>query len=209
VPEDPFSHPTEIITVRLVLRALRTEDAEAIHEYKSDVDFARCYAQEPQVSLDETKRWVEKNIKDEMRKGSIFWVITLRDSGILIGDLCFWNFDTEHLCAEVGYEMHPDHQGHGFMAEALTAIIDFGFDEMGLHRIEGCPLAENARSRRVLEKLGFTQEGVLRQRLHYRGKFLDHVYYGLLKDEWNKIRLERSSHSTFRSLKTFINRNRN
>lgn len=72
------------------------------------------------------------------------------------------------------------------MAEAISAILTYGFTELGLHRIEANPGAENTSSRSLLLKLGFTFEGNLRQRYFFRGHFEDAHYFGLLQDEWLK-----------------------
>ena len=70
------------------------------------------------------------------------------------------------------------------MTEAMSAIVTFGFSELGLHRIEAVIDIENDRSKNLLMRLGFTYEGNLRQRYFFRDQFLDEYYYGLLKDEW-------------------------
>jgi RimJ/RimL family protein N-acetyltransferase len=72
------------------------------------------------------------------------------------------------------------------MAEAVSAIIAYGFSELGLHRIEANPLAGNIASVNLLLKLGFTNEGNLRQRVFFRDRFKDQLHFGLLKDEWIK-----------------------
>ena len=72
------------------------------------------------------------------------------------------------------------------MIEAISAILNYGFTELGLHRIEANPLAGNRASRNLLLKLGFTYEGNLRQRIFFRDHFEDQNYFGLLKDEWVK-----------------------
>jgi ribosomal-protein-alanine N-acetyltransferase len=72
------------------------------------------------------------------------------------------------------------------MAEALSAMLDYGFSDLGLHRIEAVPLAVNKPSHGLLCKLGFNYEGNLRQRHFFRGRFEDQFYFGLLKDDWQK-----------------------
>ena len=70
------------------------------------------------------------------------------------------------------------------MTEAMSAILTFGFSELGLHRVEAVIDIANERSKNLLLKLGFTYEGILRQRFPFRGQFLDEHFFGLLKDEW-------------------------
>ena len=72
------------------------------------------------------------------------------------------------------------------MTEAVSAILTYGFTELGLHRIEAVLLARNTSSKHLLQKLGFVNEGNLRQRVFFREAFEDQLYFGLLKDEWLK-----------------------
>lgn len=70
------------------------------------------------------------------------------------------------------------------MTEALSTILRFGFQEMGLHRVEAVVDDENERSKGLLRKVGFTYEGTLRQRYWFRNRYWDEHYFGLLRDEW-------------------------
>jgi ribosomal-protein-alanine N-acetyltransferase len=123
-------------------------------------------------------------VNDYALKGSIFWVITLRDDDTAIGECCLWNFDPGFHCAEIGYEMQAGYWNKGLMSEALSEVLAYGFLEMGLHRIEASPFADNVRSQKLLLKLGFKLEGTLRERHFFHGRFLDQQYYGLLAEEW-------------------------
>jgi ribosomal-protein-alanine N-acetyltransferase len=71
------------------------------------------------------------------------------------------------------------------MTEALAPVLAYGLDGVGLNRVEACPLAENTASNALLLRLGFKHEGNLRQRVFFRGRFVDQYYYSLLKSEWN------------------------
>ena len=70
------------------------------------------------------------------------------------------------------------------MSEALPAVINYGFNEMDLHRIEGLPIAKNEPSKRLLLKLGFKLEGTFRERIFFRGKYEDQLILGLIRTEW-------------------------
>jgi len=72
------------------------------------------------------------------------------------------------------------------MVEAVSAVLIWGFNELKLHRVEANPLAKNIPSRSLLLKLGFTYEGNLRERIYFRGHFEDQLYFGLLKEIWQK-----------------------
>jgi ribosomal-protein-alanine N-acetyltransferase len=88
-----------------------------------------------------------------------------------------------HRCAEIGYAVDYRHQGKGFATEAAEALLDFAFDELGLHRVEATYMPSNRASARVLDKLGFTPEGLLREILLIDGRWEDHVIASLLRSE--------------------------
>jgi ribosomal-protein-alanine N-acetyltransferase len=116
----------------------------------------------------------------------MFWCITLKGEDTVIGSCGFWNFGAGFHCAEVGCELHRAYWRWGIMAEAISAILTYGFTKLGLHRIEANPSAGNTASRNLLLKLGFTHEGSLRQRIFFRDHFEDQDYFGLFEDDWLK-----------------------
>ena len=85
--------------------------------------------------------------------------------------------------ASVGYWIGERYARHGYMTDALAGLLPFAFDSLGLHRIDAAVLERNAASRRVLEKVGFTREGVARQYLRIDGEWQDHVIYGMLSTD--------------------------
>jgi len=175
-----------LITNRLRLRQIQSTDAEAFFAVKSDLEVTSSYGQEPHQSLNDTRAWIQRLRASYDKRDSIFWCINLKGEDSVIGSCCFWNFCPGFHCAEIGYELHRAYWRRGIMAEAVSAILTYGFTELGLHRIEANPLARNTASRSLLLKLGFTYEGDLRQRVFFRGHFEDQHYFGLLKDEWLK-----------------------
>jgi len=184
--EAAFTQFPSLETNRLLLRKIQHEDADAFFEIKSDLEVTSRYGQEPHRSLKQTQAWINRLLASYDQRDALFWCLTLKEGGLAIGGVTFWNFDSDYKCAEVGYELHPAYWHGGFMYEALSAVMDYGFNELGLHRIEANPLARNEPSRRLLLKLGFTYEGNLRQRVFFRDKFEDQHYFGLLEGEWSR-----------------------
>lgn len=182
--DEAFTQLPTFATSRLRIHPLDQSDAEALFRLKGDPNVTERYGQEPHRSLDETRQWVENRLVGYRKRDSMFWVFTFRDDPTAIGSCCFWNFDHESHSAELGYELHPAHWHKGIMTEALPPVLDYGFDEIGLHRIEACPLTDNTPSRNLLLKLGFKYEGDLRQRHLFRGHFIDLLYYSVLREEW-------------------------
>ena len=105
------------------------------------------------------------------------------DSAFL-GECLLFNFNHDSRRAEIGYGLLPQHWSHGYVSEALPALIDHAFGPLGLNRLEADIDPDNSASRRVLERHGFRSEGLLRERWIVRGKPSDSAMYGLLEREW-------------------------
>jgi RimJ/RimL family protein N-acetyltransferase len=92
--------------------------------------------------------------------------------------------DETHKRTEIGYVIGRDHWQQGFATEIVPRVIDFAFDELGLHRIEADIDPRNTGSIRIVERLGFRREGLLRERYHVNGEKQDSALFGLLKPDW-------------------------
>lgn len=108
-------------------------------------------------------------------------------SGRAIGRCGYHTWYTLHSRAEVGYGMHSDeHKGKGYMTEALSAIVKLGFEEMQLNRIEAFIAPHNEPSVRMAKRLGFTEEGTLRQHYYKNNLYESSTCFSLLKDEYER-----------------------
>jgi RimJ/RimL family protein N-acetyltransferase len=181
--DDAFSRPPSFTTSRLMIRPIKTEDLEAMFAIKSDPEVTSAYGNEPHVSMDETRRWMDDVMAGFKERDSLLWALVPKDQDRAVGSACYWHFDKASSCAEVGYELGRPSWGKGLMTEALGPILEFGFDGMVLQRIEACPLADNAASNNLLLRLGFKKEGTLRRRVRFRGRYIDQAYYGLFREE--------------------------
>jgi [ribosomal protein S5]-alanine N-acetyltransferase len=183
--EEAFAHLPSFNTERLLVRPMKVSDVEAMFAIKSDLKVTEAYGTEPHKTIEETQEWVEGRLNASGQRDSLFWVFVPKGGERAIGSCCYWHFDLVSKCSELGYELHRSYWGKGIMTEALAPLLAFGFDGIGLNRVEACPLAENAASNALLLKLGFKYEGNLRQRVFYRGRFVDQYFYSLLKSEWD------------------------
>lgn len=102
----------------------------------------------------------------------------------MIGTCGYLNYENEHNRIEIGYDLKPEYWGKGIMQEALSSIIHFAFTSMGINKIEAKVEPENISSIRLLEKLNFCQEGVLRQHEFENGKYIDLAILSILKSEY-------------------------
>jgi ribosomal-protein-alanine N-acetyltransferase len=181
-----FTRFPSLITNRLRLRQIQPTDAEAFFAIKSDLEVTGRYGHEPHQSIEDTHAWIQRIQALYERREDLFWCLTLKGEGMVVGACTFWNFGAGFHCAEIGYELNRAYWRQGIMTEAISAVLTYGFTELGLHRIEAIPLAGNTASKRLLLKLGFKCEGNLRQRHFFRDHFEDQLYFGLLKEEWLK-----------------------
>lgn len=164
------------------LRALTLEDADMVWAL---VDAERDRLREwlPWVdattSLEDQRRWIAGVIADERN---------MDGSGIFVDDAYAGNaglsWDEFGVAGEIGYWIGSAFEGQGHVTGAVRALIEIGFRELGLHRITIRAAPGNVRSRAIPERLGFTQEGVMRGAERSPHGFRDMVVYGLLEDEW-------------------------
>lgn len=92
-----------------------------------------------------------------------------------------------HYKAEIGYELTPEYWRKGFMTEAIQKILEYGFNALGLNRIEALVEPENVNSRRILEKIGLKDEGTLKEYLYWKNQFVDTVVYALIKKDYKGL----------------------
>lgn len=145
-----------IETQRLCLRAPRLEDRETIFYMRSAPEVNTYIQRVPPTSLQQIDLFIKDRLLDRQVGASIYWVITLKeDPDQYIGAISLWQFSKDRKTAEVGYDLHPDYQGKGYMKEALNAVVNIGFDTLDLHAIEAYTHQNNQPSKKLLEKFGF------------------------------------------------------
>lgn len=174
-------------TKRLVLREVTKEDANSILHYLSDAEVMKYYGLDPFNSLDNTLDEISWYQSIYNNKTGIRWGITLKEQGIVIGSCGFHNTVSQHFRTEIGFELSKEQWGKGIAAEAVGAIINYGFEHMHFQRIEALIEPPNLSSQRLVEKIGFVREGLLRNYEFTRGKFDDLYMYSLLKQDLDKI----------------------
>ena len=180
-----FTRFPSLTTNRLHLRQIQPTDAGALFETFSDQEAMEFYGHEPHQSLDDTQALIQQIQARYDRREAIRWGITLKGEETVIGSCGFHHFGPGFHRTETGYELNRAFWGKGIMFEAMSAILTYGFTELELHRVEAIIDIANERSKGLLLKLGFTYEGILRQRYSFRDRFEDEHYFGLLADEWH------------------------
>lgn len=173
-------------TKHLTLRPVALSDAEAMYDYGHRPEVARLAGFPVNQSIDECREFIQMDLakKGEVTRQRIY-AICLKGQDRLMGTVNFAK-EIKSDILEIGYVFHPDLWGQGLMPEAVAALVDFGFQELGLRKIEIAVYDHNAQSRRVAEKLGFQLEASLRKRKKIDDIYCDKLIFGLLKEEWEK-----------------------
>ena len=178
-----FSDMPELRTERLLLRRMRVSDCYDMYEYASNDAVTKYLTWSPHPDLEYTKQYLQY-IQNHYKLGDFYdWAVILREEGKMIGTCGFTRFHFPHDSAEVGYVINPAYRGRGIADEALLAVMRFGFSSLGLHRIEAKYIEGNQASRRVMEKVGMTFEGIRRGEMMIKGVYRDIGVCAILRDE--------------------------
>lgn len=155
MPDIPF--PT-LHTDRLILRRLSETDSDVIMFLRSDNEVNRYIERQKTRNHEEALAFINKTQKLFVEKRMLYWGINLKKRSELIGTICLWNFSKDRTIAEMGYELDPSFQNQGIMSEAMKRVIDFGFNNLQLSKIEAFTHRENIPSNKLLKKHNFKHE---------------------------------------------------
>jgi ribosomal-protein-alanine N-acetyltransferase len=163
-----------LITERLLLRPFADSDFAAVHAYASDPLVVRFMDWGPNT-IEDTRFYLDR-IVDPPRTQHPFAVVRRADDAV-IGAVEAQITSVEHRRADMGYVFARAAWGHGYASEAAAALLRYGFDRLGLHKISATCDPVNGASARILEKIGMRREGVLREHLLIRGEWRDRLLY--------------------------------
>ncbi|MEA1978897.1 MAG: GNAT family protein [Chloroflexota bacterium] len=175
----------QLETERLILRELRSDDAELLFSVLGDEEVTQFYDDEVFRDISQASEQIDAWTAGFRARRCIRWAITQRKNREIIGTCGYYGFHSLHKRAGIGYELARSFWQQGIMTEALGAIIAFGFIRVGLNRIEAVVMPENEASVRLLGGLGFHQEGVLREYEEWGNKgCIDLKMFSLLRREY-------------------------
>lgn len=174
------------LTDRYSLRLFEDEDAEALHAV---IEANRGHLKPwlpwaERQTLEATRDFIRRS-RRQLADNNGFQAAIL-DRGRIIGSIGYHRVDWPHRATSIGYWLAADAQGHGVMTRAVSALLDCAFQRWSLHRVEIRAAVENHRSRAIPERLRFHREGTLRQAEFVSGRYLDHVVYSMLAEEWGR-----------------------
>jgi RimJ/RimL family protein N-acetyltransferase len=181
-----FAPKWPLETERLTLRPFAAGDLDAFYEMHGDAGVARWLRNEART-LEETRKLLELKIAGLALEREGQWLsaaVVLRETDELVADVSLNWASEQHKQGEIGFVVHPQHQGRGYATEAARPLLDFAFETLGLHRVAGTLEARNAASGRVLAKLGMRREGHHVETEWIKGEWSSELVYAILDREW-------------------------
>jgi RimJ/RimL family protein N-acetyltransferase len=180
------NYPIE--TDRLRLRPFTRGDADAVFAYRQREDVAQYLFDGPMTHETSTEvvglRAGQFTIENEGDK--VFLAVELKQPHTMIGEVSLIWRDATNRQGEIGYIFNPDYHGRGYATEAAGALLQLGFEGLGLHRIYARCSAANTASWKVMERLGMRREAHFREHMFVKGAWDEELYYAILEEEWRR-----------------------
>ncbi len=176
----------ELQTERLKFREILSSDLNNIHDLHSLPETDQYNTLGIPVSIEETQTLLDEWLSKQNEfpcKQYVFCIEKNRTD--FIGLVGIKMGKPGYSSAEIWYKIHSKHWNQGYATEAITKILSFGFTELKLHRIEAGCATGNSASIKVLEKTGFTREGLCRKILPIRGEWVDNYRYSILEEDYH------------------------
>lgn len=172
----------QIQTPRLILRRPALSDAKVIQQLAGAREIAQWTLTMPHPYPDgAAEAWIARHEDDLQQDRAVHFAIAPLDERALVGMLSL-SLSLQHDRAEMGYWIGVPYWGRGYCTEAAAAVLGYGFETLGLHRVYANHFAGNTASGRVMQKIGLKYEGTLRQHVKKWGQYLDMVSYGLTRE---------------------------
>lgn len=174
---------------RIILRRMQKSDADDMYEYASNPAVTKYLLWDIHPNRRFTYNYLSY-IHTRYRTGEFHdWAIVTKNGEKMIGTCGFTRFNPAANSGEIGYVLNPAYWGKGVAAEAARRVIRFGFDTLELNRIEAKFMENNVQSRRVMEKVGMTFEGIAREGMFVKNRYVSVGTYSILRSEYNESRI--------------------
>jgi RimJ/RimL family protein N-acetyltransferase len=175
-------------TPHLRLRTVEPADAESIQKAAKAREISDTMISIPHPYPEgEAERYVKRQMEGRQAGHSMAFAIEHKEDEKFLGVLELRKIDAEHLLAEMSFWLIPEVWGQGYMSEVVQVVIKYAFEDLGLNRLYAYCMVRNPATGRVLEKNGFRQEGLLRQRVRKWGEFEDVLLWAILREEWREL----------------------
>jgi ribosomal-protein-alanine N-acetyltransferase len=183
INETVFEAFPNLESERLCFRAYKKEDAETLFQIRAHKDVSKYMDSAPLQTIEESEQRILIMQKAFNESKGITWAVIDKKSNTLIGDFGIWKLDRQNSRGEIGYVLHPDFWGKGYMKETMNTIIRYAFNDFNLHSLAANVNTENTSSKTLLLKFGFKLEAHFRENYFYNGHFLDSEIYCLIKSD--------------------------
>lgn len=180
-----FQNFPQLETENLILRETTITDAPAVFQIFADDEVTKYHDVKTATSVEQAQFLIHRRAERFQNQEGIRWGIARKVDNAIIGS-CGYSI-RNRFQAEIGYELAKKYWRKGFMTEALSAIIQWGFEQLDLNRIEALVMLENTASIQLLKKLQFVEEGVLREYGFWKGKFHDLKILSLLQKDYDRL----------------------
>ena len=180
-----MTNQIEITTPRLILRSITPAIIHELFNTKSKEEIISYFG----IDEAEFERYktMHENGMESYKISAFYFLVFEKETGLPIGECGFHSWNKQHNRTEVFYYLRNDsYKRKGYITEALKVVLEYGFTELNLHRVEALIAAENEPSLRLLLRYGFSKEGTMREDYVVDGKNEDSDCYSLLKWEWEK-----------------------
>ena len=171
-----------IQTNRLLLRQFVESDLENVFKGLSDPEIIKFYGVSYKT-IEDTKEQMKFFADLEKNETGIWWAVCSLDNATFYGAGGLNSLSKEHKKAEIGFWLLKNYWGQGIMTETMPIICNYGFEQLGLHRIEGIVETDNLNCKNAMKKLDFKHEGTMKDREIKNGRFISLDMYARLKNE--------------------------
>lgn len=177
-----FNDPFPVLeTERLILRQVRNSDKQEMFEIRGNKETMQYIPRPLANTVEDAEKVVDMINGFVERNERINWAITEKGVDKMMGVIGYVKMNEDAHRSEVGYVMHHAYLRKGFTAEALDAVLKYGFEEMNLHSIEAIIRPDNIASISLVEKCGFVREAYFRDYIFHQGRYFDETVYSLLR----------------------------
>ncbi len=183
----PYEFVGPLRTARLVLRAMTDADVDDIHAYHSRADVCRYLPFEPRSREEVAEKVAKFSTALVLSGDDDFWQLAIEradEPGRVIGDVYFKIKKVADATCEIGWTLHPDHTGRGYMTEAASAVLGIAFNDLGLHRASALIDPRNDASAALCVRLGMREEARFVEDTWFKGAWGDTAIYAILDREW-------------------------
>ncbi len=187
----PHTLTAPLRTERLVLRAMTDADVDDVHAYQSREDVCAYLLFEPRTREEVAAKLATYATALTLAGDGDFWQLAVERAdhpGRVVGDVYFAVKSVADAAGEIGWTLHPDFRGQGYMTEAAAAVLDIAFDELGLHRVRAELDPRNTASVALCRRLGMREEARLVEDMWFKGAWGDTGIHAILDREWRTLR---------------------